>query len=287
MLDKCSGISSESERTRNSLTYPVQLAASGRRASSTVGLLLMILVECARSNAAETTAEHPSHAVLGPGIYVSPKFPGACRSRSVFFPFVDAEYQDRWYTSASDVIGFYVHKDTTTEIGAALVWDPTERRVQDDTRLSALSDVKETARLKLFASRTIGFVTADANIATDILGHGQGTLIQSNLWATLPFRRSLLLSVGPGLTWADHTYMQTFYAVTPSQASRSPLPAFSAAAGISDVHLNGFFQMEIGSRCQIGISATLAYLKHDADHSPVTEIHSQSTIVGWVAYRLK
>jgi len=39
---------------------------------------------------------------------------------------------------------------------------------------------------KLFATRTIGILTGDANIATDVANHGQGTLGQGNLWLTIP-----------------------------------------------------------------------------------------------------
>ena len=236
-------------------------------------------------NEVQAADERSYNATVGPGTYTAPAFPGARDSHTVLFPFVDAEYHNRWYTSASDIVGYYGLKRTNAEFGAALEWDLTQRRSRDDERLSGWRDVKETARVKIFANRTIAFITADANIATDVLGHGQGTLALANLWITIPFSPSVSLSIGPGITWADREYMTTFYAVTAAQASRSSLAMFTAHAGISDAHINGFLQWNIASHYQLGISTVRARLTGDAGESPITQTRRQFTAMGWLAYR--
>jgi MipA family protein len=144
----------------------------------------------------------------------------------------------------------------------------------------------ETARFKLFASRTVSFVTGDVNVATDVAGHGQGTLAQANLWFTIPFDPTFSVSFGPGATWADTDYMHTFYSVTAAE-SGSPLPAFASRAGVVDAHLNGLAEWVICSHYRIGASAYFADLKGDAASSPITERRGLSTLVGWIAYRFK
>jgi outer membrane scaffolding protein for murein synthesis (MipA/OmpV family) len=237
------------------------------------------------ATAAEGEQKASYHAALGPGIYVAPTFPGARSSRQVLFPFLDAEYDDRWYTSASDIIGLYGVKTASTQAGAAIAWDLTERLARDDWRLRNLPDVRETARLKLFASHTIAMFTADANIATDLLEHGQGTLGQVNLWITIPFHPALSLSIGPGLTWADEKYVNTFYTVTPNEAERSGLPAFSARAGVADLHFNAFADWKISSNYETGVSFAATALRNDVNRSPITVQTKQSILMGWVAYR--
>jgi hypothetical protein len=75
---------------------------------------------------------------------------------------------------------------------------PGARRISsDDDRLCGLPNVGEIARFKLFASRTVSFVTGDVNVATDVAGRGQGTLAQANLWFTVPFDPTFSVSVGP------------------------------------------------------------------------------------------
>jgi outer membrane protein len=240
------------------------------------GLLLLCGAAC---------GEDEFHASAGPGIYTGPSFPGARHPRKLLFPFVDAEYAGRVYTSAEDLIGVYAFKTTDTQVGAALEYDPTERLSRDDTRLRGLPDVRETARFKLFGSRTVGAVTADANLAKDIAGSGQGILGQANLWLTVPFNPSFSVSAGPGVTWADSRYMHTLYAVTAAEAPVSVLPVFVAHAGIVDAHLNGLAEWVIHSKYRLGAQAFFGHLRGDAGASPITAQHGQTTVVGWIAYR--
>ena len=245
------------------------------------GLLLLLLATwVARAHAADEY-----QLAVGPGIYSAPSFPGARRSRDLLFPFVDAEYANWLYTSASDILGVYALKTTNTQAGAAVEYDLTERLAREDARLRALPDVKETPRFKLFGSQTVGAVTADVNVAKDIAGRGQGTLGQANLWLTVAFDPTFSVSVGPGLTWADAQYMRTFYTVTPEEAAGSPLSAFATRAGVADAHLNGLAEWVIDSKYRLGASAYFGHLRGDAAASPITLQHEQTTVVGWIAYR--
>lgn len=240
------------------------------------GLLLLCGAAC---------AEDDFHASAGPGIYTGPSFPGARHLRNLLFPFVDAEYAGRVYTSAEDLVGVYAYKTTATQVGAALEYDPTERLSRDDIRLRGLPDVRETARFKLFGSQTVGAVTADGNLAKDIAGRGQGMLGQANLWLTVPFNSSFSVSAGPGVTWADSRYTHTLYTVTAADAAVSVLPAFAAHAGIVDVHLNGLAEWVIHSKYRLGAQAFFGHLRGAAGESPITVQHEQTTLVGWIAYR--
>jgi MipA family protein len=201
--------------------------------------------------------------------------------RYIPFPFIDADYDNRFYTSASDVAGVYGYKTETTQAGAALEWDLTERHVRD------LPNVNETPRFKLFASKTLEIVTGDVSVATDASGRGQGTLAQANLWLTVPFDPTFSVSFGPGLTWGDTDYTHTFFAVTNSEAAASDLPTFATHAGVADTHFNGLAEWVIFNHYRIGAAAYLAHLRGDAAISPITVRREQSTLTGWIAYRFK
>jgi outer membrane protein len=116
----------------------------------------------------------------------------------------------------------------------------------------------------------VGAVTADANVAKDIGGHGEGILGQSNLWLTIPFGPTFSVSTGPGTTWADSRYMHTLYL---------------GRAGIADVHINGLAEWVIHSKYRLGAQAWFGYLRGDAAASPLVVRHEQTTVVGWIAYR--
>jgi outer membrane scaffolding protein for murein synthesis (MipA/OmpV family) len=254
-----------------------------------VGILVgsITAANIAHASATEDTDNIAYHVTAGPGIYIAPSFPGARGTRKVLFPFVDAEFDNRFYTSAADLVGVYGYKTESTEAGAALQWDLTRRLSRDDERFRNLPNVNETARLKWFASRTVAFVTGDVNLASDVAGHGQGTLAQVNVWFTIPFDPTFSVSVGPGVTWADSEYMRTFYTVTRADSARSSLSAFAARAGIADAHFNGLAEWQLFSHYRIGASAYFARLKADAAASPITVRRTQPTVVGWIAYRFR
>ena len=247
--------------------------------------MMFVMRAHAEDDVAAPPGETEYHASIGPGFYALPSFPGARRTRKILFPFIDAEYANRLYTSASDILGVYGYKTTDTQVGAAVEYDLTERMARDDIRLRGLPNVGETPRFKLFGSQTVGAVTADVNVARDIAGRGQGTLGQANLWLTVPFDPTFSVSVGPGITWADSQYMHTFYAITPAEAAVSALPAFASRAGITDAHLNGLAEWVIHSKYRLGAQACFGHLRGDAGASPITVQHEQTTLVAWLAYR--
>jgi outer membrane scaffolding protein for murein synthesis (MipA/OmpV family) len=71
----------------------------------------------------------------------------------------------------------------------------------------------------------------------------------------------LTLSAGPGITWADDDYMQTFFGVTPGQAAASALPAYEARGGAHMVRAG------------------------DAEGSPITRDRDQHLTALFASYR--
>jgi len=66
---------------------------------------------------------------VGPGSETLPVYPGARQLHTVLFPFVDAEYEERLYTSGDDLLGVYGYKTENTQLGGAVEYDLTARRV--------------------------------------------------------------------------------------------------------------------------------------------------------------
>lgn len=231
--------------------------------------------------------DNGTHLLVGPGVYVTPSYPGASASRGFAIPYIDAQYANRLYSNATDIVGVYALNSASTQAGAAFQYDFTERLAKDDLRFRNLSEIRTTPRFKVFASHTIGIITGDANVATDIAGRGQGTLAQANLWVTIPSIPKLILSFGPGLTWADERYMHTFFSITEAQAAVAPLTPYHAKAGVVDWHVNALATYEISSRWSLGASAYAARLNDDPDRSPVTLRRGQTTALAFVAYKVR
>ncbi|MGT2453103.1 MipA/OmpV family protein [Cupriavidus basilensis] len=222
----------------------------------------------------------------GPGIYVAPKFPGA--RDSLIYPIIyqDIDYKGRFFSRGFDFLGIYAVNNDIWQVGADFQFDPTWRKSKDDSRLNGLGDVNMTVRARAFAQAQVSFVTFSADVAQDIAGQGQGLIANGDILFSLPAGK-WLFTLGPGLTWTNSKYMQTFFGVTADQSARSGLPTHAVGAGLREWHANGIVSYEISRNWSALGSVTFARLQGDAASSPITERRQQWTGMAAVTYRFR
>ncbi len=176
------------------------------------------------------------HVSVGGGVVNAPRFPGSDSQWTHALPFVSASY-GRFFiggpgAGAVGGIGVILHRDSRWRLSAALSGGLARRRESDDSRLAGLGDVKRTVSGGLGASYAYDWFSARAMAASDIAGNRQGTLVRLDMRGRYRPDGRWTFSAGPGLTWANDRYMQTFFGVDPDQSARSGLPQFDAKGGI-------------------------------------------------------
>jgi outer membrane scaffolding protein for murein synthesis (MipA/OmpV family) len=228
----------------------------------------------------------PTFLSLGPGVQVTPEYPGASHSRTFLLPDIEAQYRNWLYISATDLLGVYAYNHGGDKLGAAILYDFTERRERDSPKFTGLGDVPTTLRLKLFAEKRIAMFSMGATVATDLGGHELGTIAQAHVALLLPLTAHGFASIGPGITWSDQHYMRAFYGVSPQQAEVSGLPQFAAGSGVSDIYLEAVAGYDISSRWTVTVDAIAARLHGDAADSPFTEQRSQVSALASVTYKI-
>jgi len=221
---------------------------------------------------------------LGPGVVVTPLYPGARELRVFPYPALDISYDERVFSQGPDVLGLNVLRADDYHVGAALSFDFQSRHEKDDPHLHGLGDVDGGPKLKLFADYSVWMFTGSVAMYQDIAGHGQGKTVVSDLYASVP-AGGWLFSAGPGFTWADALYTRTFFGVSSRQSAASGLPAYDVGAGIRDVHLNGYVSHDFSKHCVASVAMTFGRLQHYAAASPVTERRSELNMLASVNYR--
>ncbi|RDK03277.1 MipA/OmpV family protein [Paraburkholderia lacunae] len=238
----------------------------------------------ANANNANASADSKWKIALGPGVVVSPKYPGS-RQLSVFpFPALDISYDDRFFSQGPDVLGVNVLRGPAYHLGAALSWDFESRKESDDPRLHGLGDVHSGPKLKLFADYTVWAFTGSVALYQEIAGHHKGTTVSTDVVASAPVG-GWLFSVGPGLTWANGTYTRTFFGVSSQQSSASGLPVYNTSAGVRDIHMNAVVSYDISRHWVGSVSATFGRLEHNAANSPITQRRFELNTLASVNYR--
>jgi MipA family protein len=222
------------------------------------------------ANAADTKPDSDWKISAGPGVYFFPRFPGSSQIRVLPIPVQDISWKDTVFSQGTDVLGVNVLHGENYHVGASVSFDFQSRSASDDARLEGLPDVHWGPKLRLFADYTWWAVTGAASVYQDIGGTGQGLTATADLYMSAPVGK-LLISAGPGLTWANATYTRTFFGVSPQQSAASGLPSYATSSGLRDVHFNVNATYEFNPHWSANAAVVVGRLERNAAGSPITE----------------
>ncbi|AXF11052.1 hypothetical protein CUJ91_24440 [Paraburkholderia graminis] len=221
---------------------------------------------------------------VGPGLYVFPKYPGSSQIQVLPFPVQDISWKDRVFSQGPDVLGVNALAGENYHAGASLSFDFQSRKSSDDARLKGLPDVHVGPKLRLFADYTWWAFTGSAAVYRDIAGTGQGLTAMADLFVSAPLGK-LLLSAGPGVTWANATYTQTFFGVNAQESAASGLPQYATHSGLRDVHFNVNALYKFDAHWSANVAAVIGRLQKSAAGSPITERRLDLNGMASVLYR--
>jgi outer membrane scaffolding protein for murein synthesis (MipA/OmpV family) len=262
----------------------VMVSGGYGRVALAAGIVWGVLGFNAAANGAEAQADSDWKISVGPGMYIFPEFPGSSRLQVLPFPVQDISWKSVVFSQGPDVLGVNALHGDNYHVGMSLSFDFQSRSASDDARLKGLPDVHYGPKLRLFADYTWWAFTGAAAVYQDIAGTGQGLTATADFLMSAPIGK-LLVSVGPGLTWANGTYTQTFFGVTPQESAASRLPQYTTSSGLRDVHFTVDATYEITSHWSANVAAVVGRLERFAAGSPITERRLDLNGVASVAYR--
>lgn len=255
-----------------------------RRVALAVGIACGVMSSAGAANGAEPQAGSDWKISAGLGIYIFPQFPGSSRLQVLPFPVQDISWKDIVFSQGPDVLGVNALHGENYHVGMSLSFDFQSRTSVDDARLRGLPDVHYGPKLRLFADYTWWAFTGAAAVYQDIAGTGQGTTATADFLISAPLGK-LLFSIGPGLTWANGAYTQTFFGVTPQESAASGLPRYATGSGLRDAHFTVDASYEITPHWSASVAAVVGRLERFAAGSPITERRFDLNGMASVVYR--
>jgi outer membrane protein len=218
---------------------------------------------------------------LGGGVGVGPNFPGSDKYRVGLVPVIFAGYGPVFVSFGQVAVRAYRDSRWRVSAFAALSGG---RKESDDAHLQGLGDIDRTVRAGLRVAYREGRFAAVGQVATDIAGQKQGTLARLDLLARFRPAERTIVFAGPGLTWADRQYTQSYFGVTAEQSARSGMPEFQAGSGLNSLRLSAGAIQRFERRWFAMATVSASRLQGDAANSPITETRTQYGFFSSVAY---
>lgn len=238
------------------------------------------------ANSAETgipQAKQGLDLTLGGGIAYRPTYEGSDHYMLSPVPYVHITYNDM-ITFDDKALNAYWHQDNL-RIGAGITYSGGRRDTkgngifsEGDDRLSGMGDINPALGMRVFASYDFQPVILGASITKFTGGDNSGVLTDASLSAPLKMMEQLILTPHIKVTWANQSYMQTFFGISDAQAASSGFQQFNAGSGLKDVSAGINARYMLDRHWFISGGAGVKQLTGDAASSPIT--FSSTEIIG-------
>ena len=227
---------------------------------------------------------------VGIGAINQPRFPGSSEKRTRVLPFIGIEYGRVFFGAAGDGIpaglGAYLYRDSRWTLGIGLGQDLTKpRKEADSPRLQGLGDIDSTPLGAIFATGRWTWFAVRTSVVSDVGGKDEGTRASLDLEARLRLSDTISLAAGPGATWADRKYQQTFFGITKAQSSASGLDTYMVGSGVNNLRFSVSMDIHLNRRWNFGTRLTMTALNGEAEKSPITESRKSNTLAMYGTYR--
>lgn len=226
---------------------------------------------------------------LAAGAAMQPTFFGSDRYRVSPVPLVIIRWRDT-VSLGVEGLSLYWHHDNL-RIGGGVSYDGGRLDHESDgllnsgdNRLKGLGNIDSAVGLRAFLSYKWGRVDLDSSVTKYLGSQNKGLLATFGVSTTMAVGKKFILRPHIGTAWADGDYMQTYFGVTPLQASRSVFPQYSTGAGIRGVNGGLTIVYRLSQHWFWGADLTATRYLDGAARSPITISDTNATVATVIGY---
>jgi len=235
---------------------------------------------------------HLSHttAVVALGALRHPVYPGSNRSTVDVFPYVDIRglLNDRVFVSdANGLLGVKILNNGLVRAGVGLNLG-NGRTSSDDPRLRGLPNVTPGARIQGYVALALKPVSLEVGVETRLI-QKPGTLARLAASYNIAPLPQLHLSVSASISWANASYQNLFFGITPAEAAAAsaqgnPLSAYRPGSGLTSAFLVTTVVYQFTKHWGILAFANLDHVIGPSRDSPLTQRTTAPVVAIGAAY---
>ncbi|MEY4965994.1 MAG: hypothetical protein RL274_1577 [Pseudomonadota bacterium] len=226
---------------------------------------------------------------LGVGGSYRPTFEGSDRSRFRPLPVITVSWRDT-ISFGEGGLSAQVRRGPF-RAGGGLTFDGG-RKDHDtggifgggDDRLAGMGNIDFTLGARGFVGYRMGFIDFNASAVKYLGKQNDGILASFGASTPLPLGKKLIFIPGIRASWADEKYMQTFFGITPLQASRSIFPAFNARSGLQEVRGSANLIYRFNSHWFAAVNTNVTRLMGDSAKSPISFADTNTSVMTLLGY---
>ncbi|HEX6842731.1 MAG TPA: MipA/OmpV family protein [Stellaceae bacterium] len=220
---------------------------------------------------------------LGAGAEMEPIYEGSKRYSVTPTAVIDVRYKDIAFLSDGEGLGVNLVRGQTYRAGVAIDYDlGRDHHLQH--RLTGTGNVGVAPEAKLFAEYFLLPFVYRIDIRRGLGGH-DGVIGDLGAYVPLPVAKNTYVFTGPSITFADTRYMQSYFGISPAQASRSQFSAFDAHSGLVRAGWGVTALYQYDKHWWLEAEGAWQYMLGDAGRSPIVEEKSQFALGANVLYR--
>ncbi|MDZ4394787.1 MipA/OmpV family protein [Cypionkella sp.] len=230
------------------------------------------------STAMATNAAAQDRMIFGLGAANGPEYQGSDTTSTKAIPLIDIA-RGPFFINLRNGIGISPLEYGDFKFGASVVYLPGFDLPY------ALGEISGSAGARLFTDWQSGDVNATFGLTKAVSGDLKGTLADASLSYRYNVTPKLTLIPVIGTTWSDGDYNQSYFGVTPTQATRADIDSFTPGSGFKDVSIGLTANYRVTERVNLTASATMSKLLGDAQDSPIVFDDTQSFGFIGLSYR--
>ncbi len=211
---------------------------------------------------------------LGIGSTFEPRYDGSDRYHTLVGPSLDIRYQDLAFLSTGEGLGINVLRGQNWRISIAGVYDLGRRGHDDPSRLNGMGNINPAPEMKIAGEYVVSkeFPLVLRAAFTRSFGGSNGWIGDVGAYMPLPgSSETFYWFAGPSVSFADSTYMNSWFGVNNQQALASGYPRYNASAGLKSAGFGITMIYFVNKHWFVSADGALKRLLGSAAQSPITQ----------------
>lgn len=152
-------------------------------------------------------------------------------------------------------------------------------------RLNGLGDIPTALGIRGFVNYKLGPILLGSTLTKFVTDGNSGLLVDTSIGVPWRIDDRLMVMGRAFATWADSTYMQTYFGISDAQSINSGYSVYSAGSGIKNFGLEVRANYQFSSNWLVSTSARVSQLAGYAADSPISVSDTAFTLITTIGYR--